>query len=226
VRQIVGRMLDTKLRNPTLDDAKARIERARTHIANLEAAIATFLPPDRTITTPIMSPAFISSGKQYVYAPSILAILIGETIYNLRGALDYLIYELFQLDTGKIKEHTQFLIEDTPTKWTAHLPGAGINRLTAPHQAALQALQPCFGCKWTGALRDYSNPDKHRQLTTIEASVNHGGHGMVGGVGPVMVTTQLTTKVAFEDGSFVVDTLKMFEREVAKVIQAFDPDFR
>jgi hypothetical protein len=214
------------IRKPTLDDAKARIERATAHVASLEAEISASLPPNRTITTPIMGPAFISGGTGYVDAPSILAILIGETIYNLRGALDYLIYELFQLDTGTIKEHTQFLIVKDPSKWTAkNLKSAGIHQLTVPHQAALQALQPCFGCNWTGQLGELSNLDKHRRLMTVEASVNRGGLGMVGGPGPVMVTIQMTTKLAFEDGSLVVDTLKMFARESAKVIQDFDPDF-
>ncbi len=219
---------------PSLNDARARIGRARDHITRLEREIAAVLPPDRTITTPIMGPAFVSGGTEYINAPPILAILIGETLYNLRGALDYLVYELFYLDTGGIENGTKFLIEDSIASWNNHLSSPGtagrrrrklwLYRLTMAHKTALQALQPCYGCTWTARLRDLSNPDKHRRLTTIVASVNHGGHGAIG-FGPVMVTTHLTTKVAFEDGSFVVETLKLLQKEVADVIEAFDPDF-
>jgi hypothetical protein len=220
---------------PSLDDAKARISRAETHIASLEAEITAVLPPDRSITAPIMGPAFLSGGNQRISAPPILPILIGETLYNLRGALDYLVYELFHLDTGRVKGSTKFPIEDTIESWNSYFPTPEtpskkrrkmwLHGLTPAHQAAIKWLQPCDGCKWTGVLRSLSNPDKHRRLTKIDATVNHRGHGAIGGFGPMMVTFQLTTKVAFENGAPVVETLKELQQQVADVIDAFDSEF-
>jgi hypothetical protein len=176
-----------------------------------------------------MGPAFLGGATQHLKAPPIVPILIGETIYNLRAALDYLVYELFHLDTGKSHSGTKFLIENTVGSWNAHFP-AGISKrelakfwlhqLSASYQASLKGLQPCFGCKWTKTLRDLSNPDKHRRLLTVVATVEQPSYGAIGGFGPVMVTFQLTTKVAFEDTSLVVETLKLLQKQVADVIRA------
>jgi hypothetical protein len=102
-----------------------------------------------------------------------------------------------------------------------------LHKLSPAHQAALKSLQPCCGCKWTADLRELSNPDKHRRLLTVEASVNHGQGRMiaVGSGSIVPVATKLTSKVAFEDGVHVVDKLKLLQEQVADVIQGFDPEF-
>ncbi len=49
--------------------------------------------------------------------PSRYSILVGETFYNLRAALDYLVYELARRDTGIPQERTQFPITDTPERF-------------------------------------------------------------------------------------------------------------
>jgi hypothetical protein len=221
---------------PSLDDARVRVDRAKHHIASLEREIAAVLPPNRRITAAVAGGSFMGGGTQYVSAPPILSILIGETIYNLRAALDYLVHELFLLDTGEVHNSTKFLIVDSKKEWHSHLPSPTttrkqlrkmwLHRLTAAHRAALKALQPYHGCKWTQRLRNLSNPDKHRRLLTIDASVNQSGHGAIGGIGPVMVTFDLATKVAFEDGSPVIETLNLFEKKVINAIDDFDPDFK
>jgi len=224
--------MSTYSKKPSLDDARARIGRAKEHIATLEREIVAAMPPDRTITT-VIAGGFLS-GTRYINPPPILPILIGETIYNLRAALDYLVYELFYLDTGETTNITKFVIEDSEQSWDRRIPTPDtpkdkirkmwIHRLTAAHQAALKRLQPCYGCKWTGVLRELSNPDKHRRLLTVIGSVNHDGFGAMSG--PVMVTFNLTTKVAFDDSSLVVETLKLLQQEVADVINAFNADFQ
>ncbi|RWC86770.1 MAG: hypothetical protein EOS72_24700 [Mesorhizobium sp.] len=218
---------------PSLDDARSRIDRAKQHIASLEDEIVAVIPPNRTITAAAPGGSFMGGGTQLLRVPPILPILIGEAIYNLRAALDYLVFELAYLDTGTPKSGTKFLIEPTEKGWNNHLTApTGKERrklwlpeLTAAHQAALKRLQPCYGCKWTGTLRDLSNPDKHRRLLGVVATIDQLGYGAIPGGGAVMVTFQLTTKVAFEDASPVVETLKLLQEQVADVIEAFDPDF-
>src|SRR6266568_1162319 len=167
--------MDIYRAKPSLDDALARVSRANEHIASLEREIAAVLSPDRTIR--LAASAGLGGGAQYISAPPILAILIGETLYNLRAALDYLVFELVYLDAGKPKSGTKFLIEDTVEGWDKHLPNFNmsgherrklwLDKLTAAHQAALKALQPCHGCEWTRRLRGLSNPDKHRRLLAV-----------------------------------------------------------
>jgi hypothetical protein len=43
--------------------------------------------------------------------PEEISIVVGEICYNLRAALDYLVYELARLDSGCIQNGTQFPIE-------------------------------------------------------------------------------------------------------------------
>ena len=54
--------------------------------------------------------------------PETFPILVGEIIYNLRAALDYLIFELSLLDSGNEINGSipQFIIEDEPTGWSNH----------------------------------------------------------------------------------------------------------
>jgi hypothetical protein len=220
---------------PSLDDARARIDRAKQHIAVLEHEISTFLSPDRIAAASAVLVQSFPGGTEHFNAPPIMSILIGEAFYNLRAALDYLVYELAYLDTGRHQSGTKFLIEDREEGWNGHLPGPGtpgklrrnmwLHRLTSAHQAALKALQPCSGCKWTSTLRDLSNPDKHRRLLRITAEV-HGRHGTLGFGFGMMVGFHISTNVAFEDTSRVVEALNLLHEQVANVIEAFDPDFQ
>lgn len=98
--------------------------------------------------------------------PPEIGILVGETVYNLRAALDYLVYELAILDSGHVQEKTQFPIESCESEWESNQDRrlAGLN---PTHKALIKCLQPYRECDWTGVLRDISNPDKHRTLTLV-----------------------------------------------------------
>src|SRR2546423_9773059 len=164
--------MNTNRPKRTLDEARARISRAKEHITSLERELIAIAPPKRTITAAVAGPAFLGGSTQTIKAPPIVPILIGETIYNLRTALDYLVYQLFYLDTGNLSSRTKFPIEDHKKSWNNYFPTAGttaqerrkmwLYQLSAVHQAAIKGLQPCFGCNWTAKIRDLSNPDKHR----------------------------------------------------------------
>src|SRR5262249_18516344 len=154
---------------------------------------------------------------------------VGETIYNLRSALDYLVYELFYLDTGAPprRQHlTQFLIVDTPQAWNAHIPNSKttskkrrvmwLYKLSPSHQADLYRLQPCSGCTWTKVLSELSNPDKHRRLTFVEPVKKLAPEGPNARLSqPTMMTYSLTGDIAFEDGTPVIPTLKDLQQKVS-----------
>ena len=96
--------------------------------------------------------------------PTTISILVGEIIYNLRAALDYLVFELALLDSGREQKKTQFLIcnrkDDFTEQWCSRLKG-----INEAHVAAIEALQPYRGCHWTRWLQEISNPDKHQRFT-------------------------------------------------------------
>ncbi len=171
---------------PSLDNAYARASRAKQHLARLkrETTIFSRSKPVQAYIDPKFggtlkvthAPGYISRS-----ASTRMSILIGEIIYNLRAALDYLVYELAILDSGEAQEGTQFPIESSPQGWHRRKDGtkrkvAGniipdygcyLKGLSATHKAIIELFQPCFGCDWTGTLQSLSNPDKHRTLTII-----------------------------------------------------------
>jgi hypothetical protein len=110
-------------------------------------------------------------GPKSVSAPEQIGILVGEICYNLRSSLDYLVYELAILDSGRVKDGTQFPIyddehrtKDFNTRTSKMLIG-----INPAHKALIEALQPYKDqtCQWLATLREISNPDKHRGLPGI-----------------------------------------------------------
>src|SRR5689334_11619575 len=89
------------------------------------------------------------------------SVVVGEIVYNLRAALDYLVYVPAEQDSGARQSGTQFPIEDSQQGFTAHRP-TRLKGVSDEHAAVIRQFQPYRGCEWTRTLRDLSNPDKHR----------------------------------------------------------------
>ena len=114
--------------NP-LDGAFERVTRASEHIDGLAQEIKKYtLEMERAVLNglelnnlrftldsvvrlldPHVQPNFV--------VPLRYGVLVGETVYNLRAALDYLVYELARHDFGTPQEHTQFPITETAKKF-------------------------------------------------------------------------------------------------------------
>jgi len=128
--------------------AELKSELARFRQQNENAIVAKLDPPNSNqvvIPRPMLMP------------PLLFSILVGEICYNLRGALDYLVHELAQLDSGALQDGTQFPIEDREDRFDANADRflKGVN---ASHRARIEDLQPYKGCNWTRDLRELSNP--------------------------------------------------------------------
>jgi hypothetical protein len=168
---------------PSLKNCYARVDRAEQHLINLRKEIESFWwYANYAVSVPEYTTGdFFDMGDRELLPP-IISITIGEAVYNLRAALDYLVYELAVLDSGQIQKGTQFPIEDTPTD-PGHLKdlekrwATGTHKrlrgVSLPHQAAIRDLQPFAGCQWTKTLRVHSNIDKHETfiLLTPKAKV-------------------------------------------------------
>lgn len=179
------------------------------------------------------------------------AVVVGEIIYNLRAALDYLIYELAKRDSGCEQKGTQFPIQserEKPSKTPDCRYGFSeyfLNKLRGvshDHILAIEKLQPYAGCTWTETLRDLSNPDKHRKLIILGggriqwATVAKGPTGSLENY-PGMtfrVDTDTEINVHFEnfinvtlpDGQTpIMETLQILQHEVSATIDAFKPEF-
>jgi hypothetical protein len=142
---------------------------------------------------------FLNKPLNLPPVPAMIGVLVGETIYNLRSALDYLVSDLALLDSGSEQRGTQFPIVDSVQGWRSSVyPKNGrlsyLTGVSRKHIAAIKRCQPCrgFGGRrklwWLAKLRDISNSDKHRQWTVIVGMVVGSikwKHGPVGSFGAV-----------------------------------------
>jgi len=226
-----------------LNGAYKRVERAGKHLTNLNRRvnIAQQAIIDSVVLQRKPQKFQLSDGRVVngvlgsvtfplnAPIPPIINILIGETIYNLRAALDYLIYDLARLDSGKVINGTQFPIEDVVKRFKGRR-NTFLKGLSDEHVAAVEGLQPCHGCHWTKILRDISNPDKHRHLTfvrhPINISLSEGSTEAIIAGKAVDVKKDIYAQIAFSDGMPVVETLNKLKVEITKTLDAFKPEFK
>lgn len=177
---------------PSLIEAHARHDRAGKHIIHVSKELARLvsdfdagsvemdLEPGSTKTVEMPGIEIASLPR----APIVLSIRLGEAIYNLRAALDYLVFNVAWKDSHAIKEGTQFPIEDNPQKFEGRITGVYVGRdkkgrpkqrsckpylagVDRTHCRWIEEFQPYKGCNWSRLLRTLSNPDKHKQLIRI-----------------------------------------------------------
>jgi hypothetical protein len=234
-----------------LDSAFERVNRASEHFSEFKRRVAVwnnaqyhaaewqFDPQD---------PSKISVGlSKIIPMPLRIGTLLGEICYNLRTALDYVIFELAKLDSSGIpQDGTQFPIEDAPKGFAWRQKRGWLKGLNSAHIAAIEALQPYNACNWTKALRDISNPDKHRNITNFAGdmslkaimrigdideafesapgTVSHKRHPVTGE--EVYVKLHLTTEVQLRDGTPVIETLEIVKLKISETLEAFKPEFK
>ncbi len=228
----------------SLDGAYQRVRRAGIHLTNLNRrvnALCKRISDDVVIER--KPQVFVSENgkrRKVVFGnakfpikpvPHIVSILVGEIIYNLRAALDYLIYELAYLDSGSIVNGTQFPIHDTVEGFKGrrdfHLKG-----VSDKHVAIIERLQPYNGCNWTHILQRLSNPDKHMHLTISKSSVRYsipqGSTEAIIAGQSVNVKDGLSIHIKFSDGTSImdIDTLKQLKLEVTQTLHPFDSEFK
>ncbi len=221
---------------PSLDNAYARVRRAKQHLTSLKRELTKFFGQPtsvpHTVNVDVADGDFtIYDFSNHVVSPT-WSILVGECVYNLRAALDYLIYELAFLDSGQIQQGTQFPIEDTPSGWNGR-KATYLRGIFDPHKAIIKTLQPCDGSNWTKILRDISNPDKHKTLRVVRPSqrIEWGlgrygqTHSMATSLYPVEMDAQVTSEILFDDGRPVIETLQEMHTQVTNVIDMFKPEF-
>ena len=235
------------LRHP-LDGCFERVRRADEHLAELQREIAIVFekqayavpfdldpkPPHRAINVCLPQETFFGMR---------IGTLTGEILYNLRTALDYLIFELAKLDSGVEQSGTQFPIMDAPQDFAGRGTTVFLKGINATHVACIERLQPYNGCNWTRRLRDFSNADKHRHfipsdgysritvhsglerddLDRIQGFERKAMHPLTGS--EVNVKVYIAGAVAFADGEPIVDMIEVIKAQVAQTLADFKSDF-
>lgn len=160
-----------------------KVVRAREHLASVSGEVRTYMNSKPYAVGTKRDPGsrrllyFVASVRP---TPPKLSALLGDTIHNLRSALDHLAYQLVYVGTGKSpSSHVYFPIADDRTKYLEQrcrqLRGA-----TPAAIATIDGLNPYRGGNdelWR--LHKLNNVDKHRVLITAGSafrSVNLGAH--------------------------------------------------
>ena len=139
-----------------LDGAFERVNRASEHLSELERAISDFEQAyhDAVIIEFEPDPPYNlkhTAPLDFEHPFHRIGILVGEICYNLRAALDYLVYELARFDSGSIQDGTQFPIEKTPKKFWRRVP-TFLKGINACHITSIERYQPYKRCRWTEIL--------------------------------------------------------------------------
>jgi len=226
-----------------LDGAYARLDRAREQLADLALRVKGLAPPHieeiiaQTDFHIVKEFALGNSPGELPELPPILSVLIGEIIYNLRAALDYLVFDLAQFDSGKEQAGTQFPIDDSPEAFRSHQERF-LKGVSPEHVARIERLEPYNNGYRTAMIRDISNPDKHRKLIAVDSKgvycikVIRSSRkdidpktGVVT-VCSVEVTSAFVGHIAFKDDQNpVVETLNILEDHVTGILDDFKSNF-
>jgi hypothetical protein len=164
-----------------LQGAYLRRERAREHLPDLETVVTTLIKTCESGVAAYEDPETGEWGPApWVIDPLRLraGMLAGEVLYNLRAALDYLVYVVAASDAGTPQDGTQFLIEDTQQGFTSRSKRF-LKGVSEEHIALIRQFQPYKGCEWTGILRDLSNIDKHRELASVHVDFAATAFGQI-----------------------------------------------
>jgi hypothetical protein len=223
----------------SLADAFLRIDRGDEHLTCLEARIEVFRESQKDKVTVRVEANRQGFGlrNEVEEPPRVLSVLIGEVVYNLRAALDYLVYALAWLDSREHQTKTQFPIESDCEIFNGRRR-TFLKGVSDEHVAAIKRLQPFNGCDWIGFLRDASNQDKHWALAVT--STSHSGYiefdppipspvpetyAEAFAKGEVNVKHNPTIDVTFANGPPVLEPLKILKAEVRAVLDSFKLEF-
>lgn len=160
-----------------------KVERAKEHLRSLETEVRSYLASTPYVVGTRRDP----ESRRLIYflvsvqpTPLKISAILGDSIHNLRSALDHLAYQLVSVGTGKApSSHVYFPIADDRTKYLEQrrhqIKGASPQAI-----AAVDALTPYKGGSDTlWKLHKLNNVDKHRVLITAGSafqSVNIGPH--------------------------------------------------
>lgn len=220
------------------DNAMARSDRARERLEDLAQRITAFSESQKDKVGIRVEKGRDGFGfwNEIEGPPRIISVIVGEVVYNLRAALDYLIYSLAWLDSGQHQVKTQFPITDTPKVFREQRLGF-LRGVSDEHVEKVREFQPFAGCKWSATLRNLSNQDKHWALAVT--STAHAGTIEIDPpipspmtdeyveafqAGRVKITHDPSIDVTFANGPPVVQGLHSLEAGVRDVLRSFEQD--
>jgi len=161
-----------------LQGARSKIERAKKHIADLDAERLAFLGSKDYFGVP----KFNSADNKTVFVleelpeiPASMGTILGDAAHNLRTALDYLACELVRSSGKEPGGGVYFPISNSAKEYEAE-SGGKTKGVPGEAKKMIDSIYPYFGgnnALW--ALHQLDRVDKHRLLPTVAMRVGRWG---------------------------------------------------
>jgi len=156
-----------------LRGARLKVERAKKHIADLDAQRVTFLGTDPYYGVPRFNSEF--NCTEYVVQslptiPECIPLILGDAVHSLRSALDYVACELVR-SVGGAPKNVYFPISESPEKYKTD---SGGKTKGMPQEAKdyIDRMRPyCGGNDAFWAIHELDIIDKHRLLPTVGMNI-------------------------------------------------------
>jgi len=161
-----------------LAECRAKIERAQEHREVLDAEVAPGNKSKRLNVSAKLDPQL---GYHVLRVSEIpegwvirMGVILGDVIHNLRGALEYLYWQLYchyvRIPTPKQAEEVKFPIESTKKRFSDKR--VHVRKIPGAQWAVIRKAQPYYRPYARrnialAALRDLSNRDKHESLNPL-----------------------------------------------------------
>jgi hypothetical protein len=163
----------------TLEGVRLKLDRAGDHLQHVVKIIA-----DMTKVRCEMIPEEFGEGGEKKYGvlrvrltpkpPASLSVVIGDFLFNVRSALDHLLWQLVFLNENKPSKSNMFPISSTPDIFSEEVKRGRVKGISTEAQKLLENLQPYHpGNEPLATLADLHNLDKHRTLNLLTAVAQH-----------------------------------------------------
>lgn len=199
-----------------LDGARLKLDRARAHIVGVEAAVVAYLQTQPVQVENIEERDGNQRHIQWIATaahepPADLGVLVGEWAHNVRGALDYTVYELVRRATGDDDPRwTQFpiVLEEPRYAEQERQRLHGAPAWSLPVFRGLQPFNDGAEAPWhpLAILADISNRDKHRLVHTAAMQIA-GSQARVSGTSMFRIHRLAQNPGAVEGERVILDAL-------------------
>jgi hypothetical protein len=160
---------------------RLKIERAKQHIRDLDAAISAFLR-DHPYTLGAKPHPMSQIRHTTLYVaevkavPDDISLIIGDAIHNLRSALDYLMWQLVEAAGGTPGKSIYFPISETAQQYQSTIGNREIQKISPSALDIIESVQPYVTHDQTlWLIHQLDIVDKHRLLLTIVAAMDKWG---------------------------------------------------
>ena len=158
--------------------ARHRVERAKVHSREMIECWNEFLEPHPFAAhlTRTNATEYILTVEQYEEFPQELPALFGEWLYNLRSALDYIIWAAAAYSSGRLppphEDRLQYPICDSQNSWKR--TSQKLSVLPQHQLELLRTMQPFASdvdANYLGWINRLARIDRHRRLTIWAARI-------------------------------------------------------